>query len=89
MRPAGKSLSWSSWSEILCILLGFEKRAIKYCGSAGPSKKKKETSHGLRTMEIRVLTSLRTFACTDRRKTMLINLDRLEPYEGNARDERP
>jgi hypothetical protein len=40
-------------------------------------------------MDIGALTSLRTFARIDTRKKMVINVDRLAPYEGTARDERP
>jgi hypothetical protein len=44
-------------------------------GSA-PSETKEETANNsLRAMEIGALTSLGTFACTDRKKMMVINLD--------------
>jgi hypothetical protein len=44
-----------------------------------PSEKEKETAHGVTAMDVGVLTILRTFTRTDRRKMMVINLDQLAP----------
>jgi hypothetical protein len=46
-------------------------------------------SHRLRAIDVGVLTTLGTFDSTDRRKMMVINLDRRAFYEGTARDEWP
>jgi hypothetical protein len=35
------------------------------------------------------MSTLGTFGSTDLRKMMVVNLNRLEPYEGRAQDERP
>jgi hypothetical protein len=43
------------------------------------SKHKKKTAHGVRAMVVGTWTILITFPCTDRRKMMVINLDRLAP----------
>jgi hypothetical protein len=56
-------------------------------GSA-PSKTKEKTAHRVGAGDVGALTTLRTFARTDRKKMMVINLDRLAPYVGTARDER-
>jgi hypothetical protein len=40
-------------------------------------------------MDVGILTTLVTFNSTDRRKMMVINLDRRAFYEGRARDECP
>jgi hypothetical protein len=54
-----------------------------------PSETEKETAHKLRAMDIEALTTLGTFANTDWRKMMVINLDWLTPYQGATQDEQP
>jgi hypothetical protein len=44
-------------------------------GGAHPLLNGKETAHGLRAMDVGVLTTLGTFASIDWRKMMVINLD--------------
>jgi hypothetical protein len=56
------------------------------CGEISPLKKK---TPGVRAVDVGTLTTLGTCACTYWRKMMVINLDRLVPYEGTAWDERP
>jgi hypothetical protein len=50
---------------------------------------KEEMAQRVGAINVRALTTLRTFGCTNQRKRMVINLDHLAPYEGTARDERP
>jgi hypothetical protein len=57
-------------------------------GSA-PSETKEDMGHRIEEINVGALTSLGTFGRNKRRKMMAINLDRLAPYEGTARDERP
>jgi hypothetical protein len=59
-------------------------------GSA-PSETKEEPTSSFRVgdIDVRALTTLGTSGRTKRRKIMVIYLDRLEPYQGAARDERP
>jgi hypothetical protein len=52
-----------------------------------PSKTKKGANSSLRARDVGALTALETFASTDQRKMMVINLDQLAPYEGTAWDE--
>jgi hypothetical protein len=54
-----------------------------------PSKTKEETTNSARAMDVLALPTVGIFACTDQKNLMVINLDRLAPYEGTARDERP
>jgi hypothetical protein len=53
------------------------------------SKMKEETTHRIGTINERALTTHRTFGRTNRRKMMMINLDRLAPYQGTAQDKQP
>jgi hypothetical protein len=53
------------------------------------SKPENETADGVRAMYVGALIILGTFARTDRKRMMAINLDPLAPYEGTARDKRP
>jgi hypothetical protein len=56
-------------------------------GSA-PTETKEEATNSLRTMCVGALTTLGSFACTERKRIiMLIHLDRLAPYEGTAQHE--
>jgi hypothetical protein len=55
-------------------------------GSA-PSETKEETAHRVGTINVGALTTLGTFGRTKLRKMMVLNLDRLAPYQGAARDE--
>jgi hypothetical protein len=58
-------------------------------GSA-PSETEEITNSRLTAMDVGALTILGTFAPTDQKSwTTVINLDRLVPYEGTTRDERP
>jgi hypothetical protein len=58
-------------------------------GSALP-KTKEETAHRVRTGDVGALTILGSFVSTKRkRRMMVINLDRLAPCVGTARDEQP
>jgi hypothetical protein len=55
-----------------------------------PSKMKEETTNNnLRAINIVALTTPGTFARTDRGNMIVINMDRLAPYERTAQDERP
>jgi hypothetical protein len=57
-------------------------------GSA-PFETKEKTEHRVRAGDVGALTTLVTFACTDRkRRMMVIHLDRL-PLSGTAQDKRP
>jgi hypothetical protein len=49
--------------------------------------KEETTNNSLKAMDVGALTTLGTFACTDWRKMMMVNLDRLAPYEGTTWDE--
>jgi hypothetical protein len=53
------------------------------------SETEKETAHGVRAVDVAALTTVGTFGCTNQRKMMVINLDRLAPCEGTAWDEWP
>jgi hypothetical protein len=50
------------------------RKTVELEGSA-PSGTKKITAHGVRFMDVGALTTLETFACTNQRKMMVINLD--------------
>jgi hypothetical protein len=50
-------------------------------GSAPSGTKEEVTNNSLRAIDVE-LTILGTFARSDRRKIVVINLDRLAPYEG-------
>jgi hypothetical protein len=55
-----------------------------------PSETKEETTNSrLRTMDIGALAILGSLACTRLEEEKVAYLDRLPPYEGAARDERP
>jgi hypothetical protein len=75
---SSRVLHWVAENEWLDIVEG-----------SAPSKTKEVTTSSLRAMDVGALMTVRTFACTDQKKLMVINLDRLAPYEGTARDERP
>jgi hypothetical protein len=53
------------------------------------SETEKETTHGVREMDVGALPILGTFVRTDRKKKTVINLYRLAPYEGTTQDEGP
>jgi hypothetical protein len=53
------------------------------------SEMEKETTYGVSAMDVGALPILGTFTRKERRKMMVINLDRLAPYEGTTRDEGP
>jgi hypothetical protein len=50
---------------------------------------KEETAHKIGAINVEALTTHRTFGHTNWRKMMVINLDRLAPYQGAAQDEQP
>jgi hypothetical protein len=52
-----------------------------------PPKRKKRLH--IDAIDVRALTILGAYACTDRRKMVVIHLDRLVPYQGAVGDERP
>jgi hypothetical protein len=55
-----------------------------------PSETEKETAYEIRAMDIGALTTLGTLAPASRKSGMMvIDLDRLVPCQGAARDERP
>jgi general stress protein 26 len=47
------------------------------------------TNNSLRASNVGALTTLGTFGHTNWRKMMLVNLDRLTPFEGIAQDKWP
>jgi hypothetical protein len=49
---------------------------------------KEKMAHRVGAVIVVALTTLGTFGRTNRRK-MVINLDRLAPYQGDAQDEQP
>jgi hypothetical protein len=51
------------------------------------SERKEEATNRIRARDVGTPAALDTSARTDRRKMMVINLDRLASYEGTARDE--
>jgi hypothetical protein len=53
-----------------------------------PSETKEETVNRVGAINVGAMTTLGTFGCTIWKK-MVINLDRLAPYEGTAQDGRP
>jgi hypothetical protein len=55
-----------------------------------PSEMKEETAHRVRAGDVGASATLRSFACTEwKRRMMVIHLDQLSPYEGAAQDEWP
>jgi hypothetical protein len=50
---------------------------------------KEETTSSLKAIDVGVSTTFGTFARTDRRKMVVVHLDRLVSYQGAARDEIP
>jgi hypothetical protein len=50
---------------------------------------KEETTSSLRATDVGASTTLGTFARTNRKKMMMVHLDRLAPYQGRARDKWP
>jgi hypothetical protein len=60
---------------------------IGHCGGVGPLQNERREAHRVGARGLGALTTLKTSAHTDRRKKMVINLDRLTPYEETAWDE--
>jgi hypothetical protein len=54
-----------------------------------PSETKEETAHRVTAGDVGDPAILGTFAHTDRRKMMVIHLNRLKTYQGAALDEWP
>jgi hypothetical protein len=71
-------------------LSGFGKRVSNIAEELALSETEKETAHGVKTKDTGVLSTLGTLVSTDRKsRMMMINLNRLAPYQGAARDEYP
>jgi hypothetical protein len=56
-----------------------------------PSKTREETTRSFRigVIDVRALTTLRTFDSTNWRRSMVVHLDHLASYQGAAQDEQP
>jgi general stress protein 26 len=54
-----------------------------------PSETEEEIAHRVRAINVGALTTLGTFGHTNWRKMVVINLDRLAPYEEITWDKRP